>query len=260
MVVGSGMTLGFAPNGWNPTLATNTVNYTFANSQAAPNEFALFETHDPWGFTIVKDAITGAGHTFTEFTPADLAGFDFSQYRVVILNWDDTFLTDFNAQYSAAIPALEAYVNAGGVVWVQAAIQGNPGDNYPMPFGGQGNGADFSSSDPVVDPADPILDRVQRGEQEVSARSRLMPAPRDMAVAAGPCAALEGAHRRPDLRVQHRVDGRPLGRRGKWRHDVEIHGPSVVLVGPAGRPMRPASERLRRAGPPAASRSGWRLP
>ena len=157
MVVGSGMTLGFAPNGWNPTLASNTVNYTFANSQAAPNEFALFETHDPWGSTIVKDAITGAGHTFTEFTPNDLAGFDFSQYRVVILNWDDTFLSDFNAQYTAAIPALEAYVNAGGVVWVQAAVQGSPGDVYPMPFGGQGNAADFAGSDPVVDPANPMM-------------------------------------------------------------------------------------------------------
>jgi hypothetical protein len=84
------MTTGFLPNGWEPTLAGNTVNYTFSNSQAAPNEFALFETHDAWGFTVIKDAITGNGHTYTEFTPADLAGFDFSQYSVVILNWDDT--------------------------------------------------------------------------------------------------------------------------------------------------------------------------
>ena len=159
LLVGSGLTTGFPghPDNWPPIIAGDTVNYTFANSQAAPNEFALFETHDPWGGTIVKDAITGNGHTFTEFTPNDLAGFDFSQYRVVILNWDDTFLTDFNARSSAAIPALEAYINAGGVVWVQAAIQGSPGDNYPMPFGGQGNGADFGSSDPIVDPANPMV-------------------------------------------------------------------------------------------------------
>ena len=124
LLVGSGMTLGFAPNGWNPTLATDTVNYTFSNSQTAPNQFALFDTHDPWGFTILKDAITGNGHTYTEFTPAQLAGFDFSQYSVVVLNWDDTLATDFLAQYSAAVPALEAYINAGGVVWVQAAMQG----------------------------------------------------------------------------------------------------------------------------------------
>src|SRR4029077_15910941 len=45
----------------------------------------------------------------------------------------------------------------GGVVWVQAAIQGSPGDNYPMPFGGQGNGADFSSSDDIVDPSSPMM-------------------------------------------------------------------------------------------------------
>jgi hypothetical protein len=157
LLVGSGMTLGYAPDGWKPTLAGNTVHYTFGNSQAAPNDFALFETHDPWGFTVLKDAITGAGHTYTEFTPAQLAGFDFSQYRVVVLNWDDTFLNDFLADYSAAIPALEAYINAGGIVWVQAAIQGNQGDNHPMPFGGKVNGADFVNNDPVVDPASPMM-------------------------------------------------------------------------------------------------------
>src|SRR5436190_2970411 len=111
LLVGSGMTLGYAPNAWKSTLAGNTVHYTFGNSQAAPNDFALFETHDPWGFTVLKDAITGAGHTYIEFTPAQLTGFDFSQYRVVVLNWDDTFLNDFLADYSAAIPALEAYIN-----------------------------------------------------------------------------------------------------------------------------------------------------
>jgi hypothetical protein len=82
---------------------------------------------------------------------------NFSDYRVVILNWDDTFLVDFITPYTAAIPFLEAYASSGGVVWVQGAIQGNPGDNYPVPFGGQGNGADFSSSDNIVDPASPMM-------------------------------------------------------------------------------------------------------
>ena len=149
------MTTGFLPNGWEPTLAGNTVNYTFSNSQAAPNEFALFETHDPWGFTVIKDAITGNGHTYTEFTPADLTGFDFSQYSVVILNWDDTNAPDFLADYTAAIPALEAYVSAGGVVWITAAIQ--TCDAIPMPFGGTGTGCDFGKNDPIVDPASPMM-------------------------------------------------------------------------------------------------------
>jgi hypothetical protein len=156
LLVGSGMTLGFEPNGWNATLATNTVQYTFAVGQPAANDFALFETHDPWGFTILKDAITASGHTYTEFTPDDLATVNFSDYRVVICNWDDTFLTDFITQYSAAIPALEAYATSGGVVWVQGAVQGS-GETYPMPFGGQGNDGDFSSSDPVVDTASPMM-------------------------------------------------------------------------------------------------------
>jgi len=97
LLVGSGMTLGFEPNGWNATLASNTVQYTFAVGQPAANDFALFETHDPWGFTILKDAITANGHTYTEFTPADLATVNFSDYRVVICNWDDTVSSDFLA-------------------------------------------------------------------------------------------------------------------------------------------------------------------
>jgi hypothetical protein len=157
LLVGSGLTQGWPGNTWSAQLASNTVQYTFAISQPAANDFALFETHDPWGSTFIKDAITANGHTYTEFTPADLATVNFSDYRVVICNWDDTFLPDFITPYTAAIPALEAYAGAGGVVWVQGAIQGNPGDNYPMPFGGQGNGADFSPSDNVVDPASPMM-------------------------------------------------------------------------------------------------------
>src|SRR6059058_5614662 len=155
LLVGSGMTLGFEPNGWNATLASNTVQYTFAIGQPAANDFALFETHDPWGFTILKDAITANGHTYTEFTPADLATVNFSDYRVVICNWDDTVASDFLADYTAAIPALEAYATAGGVVWVQQAIQSC--DSIPMPFGGQGTGCDFSDSDPVADPTSPMM-------------------------------------------------------------------------------------------------------
>ena len=143
LLVGSGLTCGWPMNTWSAQLATNTVQYTFAISQPAANEFALFETHDPWRSTFIKDAITATGHTYTVFTPDNLVGFNFSQYRVVILNWDDTFLNEFITPYTAAIPALEAYVGAGGVVWVQAAIQGDPGDNFPMPFGGQGNGAEL---------------------------------------------------------------------------------------------------------------------
>src|SRR4029077_8266220 len=156
LLFGSGLTLGYPPNNFT-LIASNTVNYTFANSQTAPNEFAVFQTHDPWGGTVLTDGITANGHTFTTFTPAQLAGFPFNTYRVIVLNWDDHFTSDFLADYTAAIPALEAYVSAGGVVWVQASIQGVPGDNFPMPFGGQGNGADFSSSDNIVDPSSPMM-------------------------------------------------------------------------------------------------------
>jgi hypothetical protein len=155
LLVGSGLTCGWPGNTWSAQLATNTVQYTFAIGQPAANDFALFETHDPWGSTFIKDAITATGHTYTEFTPADLGTVNFSDYRVVILNWDDTPAPDFLANYTAAIPVLEGYMTAGGVVWVQQAIQSC--DSVPMPFGGQGTGCDFSPSDNVVDPASPMM-------------------------------------------------------------------------------------------------------
>jgi hypothetical protein len=155
LLVGSGMTVGWPGNTWSAQLASNTVQYTFAIGQPTANDFALFETHDPWGSTFIKDAITTNGHTYTEFTPADLATVNFSDYRVVILNWDDTDSSAFLTDYTAAIPALEAYASSGGVVWVQAAIQSC--DAIPMPFGGQGNGCDFSGSDNIVDPASPMV-------------------------------------------------------------------------------------------------------
>src|SRR5690242_2504211 len=49
LLVGSGLTCGWPGNTWSAQLASNTVQYTFALSQPAPNDFALFETHDPWG-------------------------------------------------------------------------------------------------------------------------------------------------------------------------------------------------------------------
>ena len=155
LLVGSGLTQGWPGNTWSAQLANNIVQYTFAISQPAANDFALFETHDPWGSTFIKDAITANGHTYTEFTPGDLATVNFSDYRVVICNWDDTTAPEFITPYTAAIPALEAYAGAGGVVWVQAAIQSC--DSVPMPFGGQGTGCDFSPSDNVVDPASPMM-------------------------------------------------------------------------------------------------------
>ena len=158
LLVGDGLAIGFAPNNYT-LIASNIVNFTFSNGQTAPNDFAIFQTHDPFGSTVVEDAITAAGHTFSVFTPADLAGFDFTQYRVIVLNWDDHFISDFLGDYAAAIPALEAYVSGGGVVWVQGAIQGGEAgedNSYPLPFGGQSN-FDLSSSDPILDPSNPMV-------------------------------------------------------------------------------------------------------
>jgi subtilisin-like proprotein convertase family protein len=155
LLVGSGLAIGYAPNSFTQ-LASNIVNYTFLVSPAAPNDYAIFQTHDPWGATVVKTAITNAGHTFTVFTPAQLAGFNFNDYRVIILNWDDHFLMDFITTYNAAIPALQTYIAGGGVVWMQGAIQGTPSDFYVMPFGGEAIWF-LSPSDWIVDPSSPMV-------------------------------------------------------------------------------------------------------
>ena len=159
LVVGDGLAIGFAPNNFQQ-IAINIVNYTFCKSLSAPNDFAIFQTHNPWGYSVVADAIACGGHNYQVFTPDQLAGFDFSQYRVVILNWDDTLLDEFGTQYDAAIPALEAYAAAGGVVWVQGAIQGTEGEDcYRLPFGGQ-SCVNFGFSDPIVDASDPMVEGV----------------------------------------------------------------------------------------------------
>src|SRR5205085_11708606 len=69
---------------------------------------------------------------------------------------DDPFTTDFDPPYSSVIPALQAYVNGGGVLWVQSAIQGSAGNNFPMPFGGIET-LDLESSDFIVDTSSPMM-------------------------------------------------------------------------------------------------------
>jgi hypothetical protein len=167
MVIGCTITVGFPPHNYTQ-LATNIVNHSFNNGIPAANQYAIFQTHDPWGGTMVKNAITGAGHTFTVFTPAQLAGFPFNTYRVVILNWDDTFLTAFNTEYQAALTALQNYVMAGGVVWIQGAIQGTTGDSYNLPFGGTMTW-DLQPTDTIVDPASPMVQGVANPIQGNSA-------------------------------------------------------------------------------------------
>jgi hypothetical protein len=41
-------------------IASDIVDYTFSSSVASLNDYAIFETHDPWGYTIVKDVIAAA--------------------------------------------------------------------------------------------------------------------------------------------------------------------------------------------------------
>ena len=109
------------------------VQYSFAQSQTAPNQFAIFQTHNPFGNTLLRNHITADGYTYSIFRPAALVGFNFAAYQVVILDWSDTESIDFDPPYTSVIPALETYISNGGVLWIEGAIQNGV---IPLPFGG----------------------------------------------------------------------------------------------------------------------------
>ena len=109
------------------------VQYSFAQSQVRPNQFAIFQTHNPWGNILLRNHITADGYTYSIFGPPALVGFPFADYRVVVLDWSDTESIDFDPPYTSVIPALETYISNGGVVWIQGAIQNGV---FPLPFAG----------------------------------------------------------------------------------------------------------------------------
>jgi hypothetical protein len=161
LMIVSGQTTGFTYTGnpQSPVLAANDVSYTWASSQSAPNQFAIFQTHDPWAGTIIKTAITNAGYSYSVFSPASMAGFNYANYSVVILNFDDTCPSAFDPPYSSEIPSLQNYVLAGGVLWLQGAIQGLTScssDSYSLPFGGTAN-FDIENDNYIINPASPLM-------------------------------------------------------------------------------------------------------
>ena len=127
--------------------------YSFAQSQPAPDQFAVFQTHDPWGLTHLTDHITADGYTYIIRTPAQLVGFNFANYRVVVLDWSDTITNDFIGPYTSAIPALETYINNGGVVWIEGAIQDG---GFPLPFGGTAT-YNTQNDNFIVDTSSPMI-------------------------------------------------------------------------------------------------------
>jgi hypothetical protein len=74
----------------------------------------------------------------------------------VVLDWDSAPLAGFASAYEAALPAIENYVRAGGVVWIQGAIQGDTSDSFALPFGGVLTHFTDSANN-IVDPAHPIV-------------------------------------------------------------------------------------------------------
>jgi hypothetical protein len=74
----------------------------------------------------------------------------------------------------------------------------------------------------LADPAGPSLERVESREQEVTARPRRVAAVGDPAFSLDPALTSGPAARRPDLGIEDRVDGRPLGGCRERPDDVQI--------------------------------------
>src|SRR5262249_39794164 len=54
------------------------------------------------------------------------------------------------------IPQLEAYVNGGGVLWIEGPIQAGNGTSYVLPFGGTAT-FDTQSDNFIVDTSSPMI-------------------------------------------------------------------------------------------------------
>jgi hypothetical protein len=160
LLIVCGEAIGIADNHFSLE-AGNIVRYAFANGKASASyEFALFQSGNSG--TVVSDAITANNHTYTALTIAQLSGFAFGDYRVVILNWDNVVGDAVADQTAAATPALETYIAAGGAVWIQGAIEHDMSplakNSFALPFGGtQTNDSDFYPGNWIIDAANPMM-------------------------------------------------------------------------------------------------------
>src|SRR5262249_18045090 len=75
---------------------------------------------------------------------------------VVILDWSDTIQNAFIGPYTKAIPALETYINNGGVVWIEGAIQDG---GFPLPLGGTAT-YNTQNDNFIVDTSSPMIQGV----------------------------------------------------------------------------------------------------
>ena len=139
LLVGSGMTLGLAPGTagtrvWLPTLFNTRL--LSASPLRTTSRYSRRTIRGALPLLRMPSLLTGIlilslrQQIWRRSTSAIIAS--------LFCNWDDTTIPEFITPYTAAIPGLEAYAAAGGVVWVQGGYSGLRG-KLPMPFGGQGN-------------------------------------------------------------------------------------------------------------------------
>jgi len=80
---------------------------------------AVFQDHDPWGFSSITDILTAHSISYTIYGTSDIGNVDLSQYdKVIIANQQDH---DFYEAVSANSGWLEDYVNNGGCLLLELA-------------------------------------------------------------------------------------------------------------------------------------------
>jgi len=80
---------------------------------------AVFQDHDPWGYTAITDILDAHSIPYTIYGMSDIGNVDLSQYdKVIIANQQDH---DFYEAVSANSGWLEDYVNNGGCLLLELA-------------------------------------------------------------------------------------------------------------------------------------------
>ncbi len=112
----------------------------------------------PWGTDSIQEALVANGVAYDLSHSADMATIDLSPYEAVFIGNDQP--PGFYAAYTEQLARFEAYVEAGGFLWLGGAGWGANGgspDGVPLPGGGTINGPVFEEANTIVAPDHPLV-------------------------------------------------------------------------------------------------------
>ena len=126
-------------------------------SEVPPDVLVVIDTL-PWESDALLRVLSEDGIAFDTVNSDGIAGLDLSRYVLVILANDQP--QAFYDSYAANFAAFEAYVEAGGFLWVSAAAAGSQGSTFNggvLPGGATVHDPAYDGQNAITDPAHPIV-------------------------------------------------------------------------------------------------------